>query len=251
MVLRTDSKRRPTSASRFGVRGSAPSMILRSVRPRRHVDDLELDPVRILEEHRVVARSVLGKFSRRAVKRGQIPRSHESLAGPVHLLAPIDAESEVIQSRFLAMEAAPGEACLGRDEPDVHTPVGERGHIALVVDGAPLEIAKEIPVEGQRRPRRSHIDLDMVKARRHAYQNFSHLTLLRSMPFLTSTSRTALTVSPPPHTYTTSLSTLWTSRSTTAAASPVSPRHPAGASRTAVTYAKPGYRRARERNSSS
>src|SRR5262249_28653154 len=110
---------------------------------------------------------------------------------------------------------------------------------------------EEIPVEGQRRARRSHVDLDMVEARRHAYQNFSHLTLLRSIPFLTSTSRTALTVSPPPHTYTTSLSTLWTSRSTAAAASPVSPRHPAGASRTAVTYVKPGYRRARERNSSS
>src|SRR5215510_3340118 len=247
MVLRADSKRRSTRASRFGVKGSAPSMILRSARPRRHVDDLELDSVRILEEHRVVARSVLGEFSRPAVERRQTPRSHEPLAEPVDSLAPIDAESEVIQSRSLAMEAAPGEARLGRDEPDVHAPIRERGHIALVVDGPPFEIAEEIPVEGQR----SHVDLDMVEVRRHAYQNFSHLTLLRSMPFLTSTSRTALTVSPPPHTYTTSLSTLWTSRSTAVAASPVSPRHPAGASRTAVTYVKPGYRRARERNSSS
>src|SRR5499425_1072421 len=251
MVLRTDSKRRSTRASPFGVRESAPSMILRSVRPRRHVDDLELDPVRILEEHRVVAGGVFREFSRRAVERGQTPRSHEALAESVHLLAPIDAEGEVIQSGSLAMEAAPGEARLGRDEPDVHASIGERGHTALVVDGAPLEIAEEIPVEGQRHARRSHVDLDMVEERRHAYQNFSHLTLLRSMPFLTSTSRTALTVAPPPHTYTTSLSTLWTSRSTAAAASPVSPRHPAGASRTAVTYVNPGYRRARERNSSS
>src|SRR5262249_52624317 len=130
-------------------------------------------------------------------------------------------------------------------------PVGERSHTTLVVDGGPFEIAEEIPVEGQRRARRSHVDLDMVKAGRHAYQNFSHLTLLRSMPFLTSTSRTALMVLPPPHPSPTSLSTRWTSRSTVAAASPVSPRHPTGASRTAVTYVNPGYRRARERNSSS
>src|SRR5215470_19183681 len=109
MVLRTDSKRRSTRASPFGVRESAPSMILRSVRPRRHVDDLELDPVRILEEHRVVAGSVLGEFSRRAIKRRQTPRGHESLAEPVHRLARVDAESEVIQSRSLAMEAAPAE----------------------------------------------------------------------------------------------------------------------------------------------
>jgi hypothetical protein len=34
----------------------------------------------------------------------------------------------------------------------------------------------------------------------YTYQNFSHLTLLRSMPFLTRASRTALTVSPPPQT---------------------------------------------------
>src|SRR5499426_505539 len=100
-------------------------------------------------------------------------------------------------------------------------------------------------------PVRIRVDLQMIEPRRHAYQNFSHFTLLRSIPFFTSTSRTALTVSPPPHTYTTSLSTLWTSRSTAVAASPVSPRHPAGASRTAVTYVKPGYRRAKERNSSS
>src|SRR5262245_8000804 len=82
---------------------------------------------------------------------------------------------------------------------------------------------------------RVRVDLQMIEPRRHAYQNFSHFTLLRSIPFFTSTSRTALTVSLPPHTYATSLSTLWTSRSTTAAASPTSPRHPADASRTAVT----------------
>src|SRR5262249_55937874 len=199
MVLRADSKRRSTSASRFGVRESSPSMILRSVRPRRHVDDLELDPVRILEEHRVVAGSILGEFSRRAVEGRQTPWSHEPLVEPVHLLAPLDAESEVIQSRCLAMEAAPGEGRFSRDEPDVHASIGERGHTALVVDGTPLEIAEEIPVKGQRRARRSHVDLDMVEARRHAYQNFSHLTLLRSIPFLTTTSPPPLTVSPPPH----------------------------------------------------
>src|SRR5215475_7964897 len=251
MVLRADSSRRPTRASPFAVKESALSMMVGSARPRRHVDDLELDPIRVLEKHRVVARGILGELARRAVERREASRGHEPLVEPIHLLARVDAEGEVIQPRPLAMEAAATEARLRGDEPDVHAAVGECGQAALVVDRAQLEMAEKVPVEGQRRAGRPYVDLQMIEPRRHAYQNFSHLTLLRSMPFFTSTSRTALTASAPPHTYTTSLSTLWTRRSTAAATSPVSPRHAPGASRTAGTYVKPGYRRARLRNSAS
>src|SRR5262249_41367736 len=213
------------------------------------VDDLELDPVRVLEKHRVVARGILGELARRAVERREVSRRHEPLAEPIHLLARVDAEGEVIQPRPLAMEAAATEARFRGDEPDVHAAVGERGHAAFVVDRAPLEIAEKVPVEGQRRAGQSYVDLQMIEPRRHAYQNFSHLTLLRSMPFFTSTSRTALTVSPPPHTYTTSLSTLCTSRSTAPATAPTPPPHTPRAARPPATSDNRRQRAATQRNS--
>src|SRR5215470_11725848 len=106
MVLRADSSRRPTRASRFAVKESALSMMVGSARPRRHVDDLELDPVRVLEKHRVVAWGILGELARRAVERREASRHNEPLVYPVHLQARVDAEGELIQPLQLSKEAA-------------------------------------------------------------------------------------------------------------------------------------------------
>src|SRR5258705_1778877 len=173
MVFGAASVRRPTRTSRRSVDGLAlsttpPCTGGRPSVPGRHVDHLELEPICILEEHRVVARRVFRKLARGAVERGHASGSHELVTKPVHVLAPLDTEGDVIEAGGLTVEASPAEAPLRRNEPDVHGAVGGRGHPALVVDDPPLEVSEEIPVEGPRTFRRAHVDLQMVEPRRHA-----------------------------------------------------------------------------------
>src|SRR6266542_3570049 len=130
--------------------------------PRRNVDDLELETVGVLEEHRVVSRCVLRELARGVVERRDASRRHELLAEPVHVLAPIDTECEVIQAQTLAVESPPYEARRSRDQPDVHAAVGERGHVALVVNHPPREVPEEVPIEEPGTFRRAHVDLQVV-----------------------------------------------------------------------------------------
>src|SRR4029450_7340986 len=173
MVFRADSVTRPTRAPRGSVTGLAlsttpPCMVDRPSGPGRHVDHFELEPIRVLEEHGVVAGRVFRELARGAVERAQASGSQELVTKPVHVLAPLHPEGEVIEAGALAVEASPGEVRLRGHQPDVHPPVGERGHPALVVDDPPIEISEEIPVEPSRAFPRAHIDLQMVEPRRHA-----------------------------------------------------------------------------------
>src|SRR5580765_7979459 len=173
MVLRAASVRRPTRASRRSVDGlelstTPPCTGGRPSGPGRHVDHFELEPIRVLEEDRVVARPVFWKLPRGVVKRGHASGSQELVTESVHVLAPLDTEGEVIEAGALAVEASPREGPLRRNQPDIHRPVGERDHPALVVDDPPVEISEEVPVERSRAFPRAHVDLQMVEPRRHA-----------------------------------------------------------------------------------
>src|SRR5690242_157006 len=163
---------------------------------RRQVHHLQLQAVGILEEHRVVARAVLGELARRPVERVEPAGPHELVPEAVHFLAPLHAEGEVIEPGTLPMEArrrVPGRR--GHD-PDVGSETRAAGDGVALVHRPIVQVAEERLVEGKRAGRVANVDLDVVDLRPH--QNFSHFTLLRSMPFLTSTSRTRLMVSPPP-----------------------------------------------------
>src|SRR5215467_5527220 len=65
-------------------------------RRRRDVHDLELQAVGILEEHRVVARPVLGELPGRSVERGELPRGHEVFVEAVHVIPVVYAQRHVI-----------------------------------------------------------------------------------------------------------------------------------------------------------
>src|SRR5260370_41836784 len=100
MVVGADSVRRPTRACRRSVTGlelstTPPCTGGRPSAPGRHVDHFELEPIRVLEEHRVVARLVFRKLARGTVERGHASGSHELVTKPVHVLAPLDPEGEV------------------------------------------------------------------------------------------------------------------------------------------------------------
>src|SRR5438093_13665136 len=70
--------------------------------PPREVDDLELHPVRVGEEDRVVLRAVLGVLRRRIEDRD--PLAHEELAEAIHLVPPPHAEREVAEADPVAVE---------------------------------------------------------------------------------------------------------------------------------------------------
>src|SRR4029453_7622561 len=163
----------------------------------RNVDDLELEPIRILEEHRVVAGAVFRELARGFVERSQPARNHELVAEPVDVLALRDAEGQMVEARPLAVESVARVRRIGTHHPDVGpAPRRKAGHRVGLVDRAVLEVAQQLTVERQGSLPIAPIYLEVVDLSLH--QNFSHFTLLRSIPFLTSTSRTLLIVSPPP-----------------------------------------------------
>src|SRR3982074_721288 len=68
------------------------------------VHDLELQAVRILEEHRVVARPVLRELARGPVERGEPARGHELGLKAIHVLAAVHAEGQVVEAGPLAVK---------------------------------------------------------------------------------------------------------------------------------------------------
>src|SRR6266436_5634396 len=190
----------PTPASR-SVRATrcpplrSPTLAARLARDVHH---LELHPVRVLEEDRVVAGPVLRELPWRLIERRKPARAHELVAESIHLLAALHPEGHVIEARPLAVEAVPGVGRLGRDHPDVGPAPREAGDRVALVDGAVFEVTEEGLVEGKGAGGIADVDLEVIDLGLH--QNFSHFTLLRSMPFFTRASRTRLMVSPPPQT---------------------------------------------------
>src|SRR5215469_17930854 len=86
---------------------------------RRDVHDLELQAVRILEEHCAVARSVVGELAGRPVERGELARNHEVSVEAVHIFSVVDAQRYVIEAGALAVEAVAGVGRIGGDDPEI------------------------------------------------------------------------------------------------------------------------------------
>src|SRR5689334_7146703 len=86
---------------------------------RGQVHDLQLQAVGILEEHRVVARAVLGELARRPVERVEPAGPHELFPEAVHVLPLLHPEGDVIEPAALAIEARGRVPGRGGHDPDV------------------------------------------------------------------------------------------------------------------------------------
>src|SRR5215467_11906535 len=176
-----------------------PVRSLMSVTPcARNVRHLELQAIGILEEHGIVAGSILGELAGRAVERGQTPRGEKLVAESIYVFSPRHPERDVVDADTLSMKPAGRVSGIGRDQPEIRRSVREARDGRLLMNDPVLQIPKEILVERQGPRGVTHVQLHVIEGSLH--QNFSHFTLFRSIPFRTSTSRTFWMVSPPPHT---------------------------------------------------
>src|SRR5215831_4879921 len=129
---------------------------------RRKMNHLELDPLGILEEDRVVAGRVLGEVAGRTVERGQPARLEKLSMEPIDVRTVIDAEGDVIQSGTLAVEAGGVVRGVGRHQPEVDAAVGEAGDAGFRGDDAVLEITEQRRPGGQRGGRVAEVDLEVI-----------------------------------------------------------------------------------------
>src|SRR5215470_13448650 len=131
-----------------------------------HVRDFDLEPVEILEEHRVVAWPVLGILPRRIVERRDASRLHELSHEAIHVAALAYAEADVIDARILSMEAGGTAVRRRRDHPEVRRPVRDSEEIVGLDDHPVFEKCEQLAIERDRL-RAAHIDLDVVEERLH------------------------------------------------------------------------------------
>src|SRR5438094_1845333 len=124
----------------------------------REVDDLELHPVRVGEEDRVVLRAVLGVLRRRIEDRDPLP--HEEPVEATHLLAAAHAEREVVEADPVAVER---RVALRRAKPDGEVSVGPRD-VCRVRHAAEAEGAENLLVEGNRAREIVDGEIDVVEA---------------------------------------------------------------------------------------
>src|SRR5262245_50688014 len=108
-----------------------------------NVGDLELDPIRILEEHRVVARPVLPILARAAVEHRHVAREQELPVERVDISGGAYPERQVVHASCLPVK--PMSTMLGYrpDDPDVRSPVAHPQHVGLGHHDPVLEILEE------------------------------------------------------------------------------------------------------------
>src|SRR5215471_9411826 len=176
-----------------------PVRSLMSVTPcAGNVRHLELQAIGILEEHGVVAGSILGEVARRAVERRQTPGGEKLVAESIHVFSPRYPERDVVDADALSMKAAGRVSGIGRDQPEVRRAVREACDVRFFMNDPVLQIPEQILVKRQGARGITDVQLHVIEGGLH--QNFSHFTLFLSIPFRTRTSRTCWMVSPPPHT---------------------------------------------------
>jgi hypothetical protein len=146
-------------------------MLLRAlvvVCPRRRPDELELDPVWVLEEEGVIARPVLGELS--GPVRNACPELSETFGGGVEGRVVGDLEAEMVEADAVAIH---GQSVfrIGRlAEPDGRAgPVEVMDRLALLAGGrghaVPAERIEELPIKAQRPLDVGHDEIDMVNTR--------------------------------------------------------------------------------------
>src|SRR6266581_4112894 len=126
--------------------------------PPREVDDLELHPVRVGEEDRVVLRAVLGVLRRRIEDRD--PLAHEEIVEAIDLVPAPHAERDVVEADPVAVER---RVALRRAKPDGEVSVGPHD-VGRVRHAPEAEGAEYLLVEGNRAREVVDGEIDMVEA---------------------------------------------------------------------------------------
>src|SRR6266403_1378474 len=126
--------------------------------PPREVDDLELHPVRVGEEDRIVLRAVLGVLRRRIEDRD--PLAHEDLVEAIDLVPAPHAEREVVEPDPVAVER---RVALRRAKPDGEVSVGPHD-VGRVRHAPEAERAEYLLVEGDRAREVVDGEIDVVEA---------------------------------------------------------------------------------------
>src|SRR5882724_949322 len=126
--------------------------------PPREVDDLELHPVRVGEEDRVVLRAVLGVLRRRIEDRD--PLAHEDLVEAIDLVPAPHAEREVVEPDPVAVER---RVALRRAKSDAEVSVGP-GDVGRVRHAPEAEGAEYLLIEGDRAREVVDGEIDVVEA---------------------------------------------------------------------------------------
>src|SRR4029453_4055188 len=116
---RVKTCRTPASLSVRATR-CPPVRSLMSVTPcPRNGGHLELQGVGVLKKHGIVTRAILGKFSRRAVERGQVPRDEKLIPESIDVTPPRHPERDVIDADALSVKTVSRVSGVGRDQPEV------------------------------------------------------------------------------------------------------------------------------------
>src|SRR5437870_4390989 len=126
--------------------------------PPREVDDLELHPVRVGEEDRVILRAVLGVLRRRIEDRD--PLAHEEIVEAIHLVPAPHAEREVVEADAVAVER---RCAIPRAKSDAEVSVGPRD-VRRVRHAPEAEGAEHLLVEGNRAREVVDGEIDVVQA---------------------------------------------------------------------------------------
>src|SRR5437773_4641569 len=126
--------------------------------PPREVDDLELHPVRIGEEDRVVLRAVLGVLRRRIEDRD--PLAYEELVEAIHVVPAPHAERQMVEADPVAVER---RLALRRAKHDGEVSVGPRD-VGRVRHAPEAEGAEDLLVEGNRARDVVDGEIDVVHA---------------------------------------------------------------------------------------
>src|SRR5919197_1018190 len=146
-MRRSPSWWRPGPPSALGSSGDAPWASLLNP-SARDVHQLELDPVGVGEEDRVVARHVLGVLARRVedrpAPRGEVPRER------VHLRAALRAERDLAEPDAVLRERLAREARIRLLEPDAAARAEKPDHAPVVPDPRIAEARHERGVKGPR-----------------------------------------------------------------------------------------------------
>src|SRR5215470_2685904 len=132
-----------------------------------HVRDFDLEPVGILEKHRVVARPVLGILPGRIVECRDSTWPHELRDEAIHVATLAHTEADVIDARILSMEAGGTAVRWRRDHPEVRRPVRDPEEVVGLDDDPVVEKCEQLAIERDRL-RIADIDLDVVEERLHA-----------------------------------------------------------------------------------
>jgi hypothetical protein len=127
------------------------------------MDDLELDPVGILEIDGVILRVIFRKSARRIVKRRDFSRAKEFKRKAINILRTGNGKGEMVQTAGFAMIGKLIVGFGGPDKPNVGLAVGGSNVLGAMIENAIIEIGKEVAIKLQI----GDVELEMVEVGFH------------------------------------------------------------------------------------